>query len=314
MAGFPTPHSAPTMTEKPRRLGRGLEALLAARESPAERPAPQDGGVRRIPIAAISPNPYQPRKEFRPEELAELESSLKASGLLQPVTVRPLANTTDRFELVAGERRLRAATRIGWTEIPAIVRELDDQALLTLALVENLQRADLNPIDEAEGYRRLVHEFHLTQMQVADAVGKERSTVANTLRLLNLPEAVRQLVAGGQLSTGHARALLALPTERAILDLATETIARRLTVRDVEQRIRDIQTPAPKQNPASTRESPKQTPEVRRIADALRKHLQTDVTLSVRGKDRGDIRISFYSPDDLERILDLVLPPAVRDA
>lgn len=314
MAGFPTPDSAPTMTEKPRRLGRGLEALLAARESPAERPAPQEGAVRRIPIAAISPNPYQPRKEFRPEELAELESSLTASGLLQPVTVRPLANTTDRFELVAGERRLRAATRIGWTEIPAIVRELDDRALLTLALVENLQRADLNPIDEAEGYRRLVDEFHLTQMQVADAVGKERSTVANTLRLLNLPEAVRQLVAGGQLSTGHARALLALPTERAILDLANETIARRLTVRDVEQRVRDIQTPAPKQHPASTRESPKQTPEVRRIADALRKHLQTDVTLSVRGKDRGDIRISFYSPDDLERILDLVLPPAVRDA
>lgn len=308
------------MTEKPRRLGRGLEALLATRAPAPDRPAAQEQGIRRLPISAIRPNPYQPRKEFRPEELAELESSLRSSGLLQPVTVRPVAATPDRFELVAGERRLRAATRLGWTDIPAIVRELDDRALLTLALVENLQRADLDPIEEADGYRRLMDEFGLTQQQVAEAVGKERSTVANMLRVLNLPEPVRRLIQQRQLSVGHARPLLALSNERAMLELANEIVAHKLNVREVERRVRELTEPASVPTPyrtsgatGATAPMSSRSPEAKRLADVLRKYLQTDVSLVAGPKDRGEIRVSFYSADDLERILDLIVGDSRHD-
>lgn len=155
----------------PRRLGRGLEALMSARQQGPGGDQPDRGTLKHIPLSQIRANPYQPRKEFRAEELADLESSLKASGLLQPITVRRVADGPG-YELIAGERRYRAATRLGWGEIPAIVRDIDDQTLLTLALVENLQRADLNPIEEGEGYQRLVDEFKLTQQQVADVVGR----------------------------------------------------------------------------------------------------------------------------------------------
>ena len=304
--------------EKPRRLGRGLEALLATR--PTAAPTPEGSGgapaptpenvggrtLRSVPIAQIRPNPYQPRKEFRAEELADLEASLKATGLLQPITVRP-AGAGDGFELIAGERRLRAATNAGWTEIPAVVKELDDQTLLTLALVENLQRSDLNPIEEAEGYQRLINEFGLTQQQVADAIGKDRSTVANLLRVLNLPAAVRRMLRDGELTLGHARALLGVGDERAMGDLARETVAQGLTVREVERRARDG-APARKGEVARPAPAPRQAdPEVRRIEDQLRRHFQTDVALSVGDKARGEIRISFYSNDDLSRVLELIL-------
>ncbi|MBV9879625.1 MAG: ParB/RepB/Spo0J family partition protein, partial [Gemmatirosa sp.] len=189
-------------TDKPRRLGRGLEALLASRTAAPDAPAApsETSALRSIAVGQIRPNPYQPRQEFRPEELADLESSLKASGLLQPITVRPAPGGGAGYELIAGERRYRAATNLGWTEIPAIVKEIDDQTLLTLALVENLQRADLNPIEEAEGYQRLIAEFGLTQQQVADVVGKDRSTVNNVLRLLGLPASVRRMLQDAQLT------------------------------------------------------------------------------------------------------------------
>ena len=180
------------MTEKPRRLGRGLEALLgSAASAPATASvdrgatlvdAPSGGA---IPIARIRPNPFQPRREFREEKLAELAASLQSNGLLQPITVRPTGGGV--YELVAGERRLRAATKLGWSDIQANVREFDDRQMLTVALVENLQRADLDPIEEAEGYQRLVQEFGATQQQVAEAVGKDRSTVANALDGLTKP-------------------------------------------------------------------------------------------------------------------------------
>jgi ParB family transcriptional regulator, chromosome partitioning protein len=295
------------MADKPRRLGRGLEALLTpSAPIPAQAPAPtqaaDESGFRRIPIAQIRPNPYQPRKDFRPEELAELEASLRASGLIQPITVRSAAS--GGFELVAGERRLRAATRLGWTEIPAVVTEVDERALLTLALVENLQRADLNPLEEAEGYRRLIDEFQLTQQEVADAVGKDRSTVANTLRILALPAAVRKFVEEGHLTSGHARAILALPNERAMLDLAREAVAKKLTVRDLERRARPADAPARKQSASGA--STSASPEVRRITDVLRQHLQTDVSLSADSKNRGQISIAFYSADDLQRLVELL--------
>lgn len=287
-------------TDKPRRLGRGLEALLAttARAGETER----QPALQTIPIAQIRANPYQPRKEFRAEELADLEASLKASGLLQPITVR-VAPVGRGYELIAGERRLRAATRLGWTEITAIVREIDDRTLLTLALVENLQRADLNPLEEAEGYQRLLEEFGLTQQQVADAVGKDRSTVANLLRVLALPPSVRRMLADGQITLGHARALLAAPGEQAMAELAREIVARGLTVRDVEARTRKGDG-----RPGSARARTDRRPaEIRRLEDELRRHFQTDVQVTVAGAERGAITIQFFSPDDLERVVDLML-------
>ena len=290
--------------EKPRRLGRGLEALLTVSGGKA---AGTDGGdaLRRVPIAQVRPNPYQPRKSFRPEELAELEASIKASGLLQPITVRPAA-TGQGYELIAGERRLRAATRLGWTEIPAVVRAIDDQTLLTLALVENLQRADLNPLEEAEGYQRLMAEFGFTQQQVADVVGKDRSTVANILRVLGLPAAIRRMLQDGQLTLGHARALLAIVDERTMVELAREIVAQGMSVREVERRAKE--TPA-KSRDASEKARPAtpRDPQARRIEDQLRRYLQTDVHLTVGANARGEIRIQFYNNDDLERILELVL-------
>lgn len=314
--------------ETPRRLGRGLDALLARRDVgrdsvPAAGPAETSGradteqtpqnALRTIPISQIRANPYQPRHEFNPEDLADLESSLRVSGLLQPITVRPAPNGTG-YELIAGERRFRAATRLGWNEIPAIVRETDDRTLLTLAMVENLQRADLDPIEEADGYHRLMEEFALSQQEVADVVGKDRSTVANALRLRQLPAAVRRFLQEKQLSAGHARALLPLVTERAITDLARETVANGYSVREVERRVQ-----AGRAKPATTgRKSAASTAaaaavpagassaEVRRLEELVRKKLQTTVNIHLTARDRGEVRIAFFSNDDLERVLELL--------
>ena len=303
--------------DKTRRLGRGLEALLAARPSAATQvPVGPSAaaeeiprlGLRQIPIAQIRPNPLQPRKEFDASALADLESSIRANGLLQPVTVRVAANG---FELIAGERRFRAVQRVGWTEIPAIVRgeqEVDDKAALTLALVENLQRSDLNPIEEAEGYQQLIAQFSLTQQEVADVVGKDRSTVANTLRLLALPAAVRRMVREGEVTLGHARALLALGDDRRMLELAKVVVAEGLSVRDVERRVRESAPTRARRTAGGTAPAEeKRPPEVARIEDELRRRLQTDVRIHLATKDKGEIRIAFFSADDLERVLDVVL-------
>lgn len=291
--------------QQPTRLGRGLLALLDAKGT-AEA-APRTGaGLTSLAIGQIRPNPFQPRKEFRPEDLADLETSLRTNGLLQPISVRPAPGGAG-YELIAGERRLRAAQRIGWTEIPAVVRDVDDKTLLSLALVENLQRTDLNPIEEAEGYQRLVTDFALTQQEVADAVGKDRSTVANFLRLLALPASVRRLVWDGTISVGHARALLALGDEAQMAALAKEIVAEGLSVRDVERRARER---APSRGrTAVTRRSDNKSPEARRIEDHLRKRLQTDARVVASGPGRGELRIPFYSADDLERLLDLIVGP-----
>ena len=231
--------------DAPRRLGRGLEALIStARQqrepAAATTAAPRDSDeLRRIRLADITPNRFQPRRAFSEGELAELEASIRASGLLQPITVRR-PQVGSGYELVAGERRLRAAGRLGWTEIPAMIRDFDDRAMLTLALVENLQRSDLNPLEEADGYQRLIDEFGLTQQQVADAVGKDRTTITNLLRVLTLPAAIRAMVERGHITAGHARALLPIRDERRQLDVANEIVARQLSVRDVEARARAL--------------------------------------------------------------------------
>lgn len=300
------------MAEKPKRLGRGLEALLGGAVAQIASPSSgEDSALRQVPIALIAPNPYQPRREFDEAELSQLEASLSSSGLLQPITVR---RKGERFELVAGERRLRAATRLGWAEIPAIVKEFDDRALLTLALVENLQRADLNPIEEAEGFNRLIEEFDLTQQQIAEAVGKDRSTISNALRLLSLPVSVRRMVQAGELSVGHARALLALPSERQIAEVAREVVTKGLTVREVERRVR--QSPGRSNSPTLTQEHsvPGRVAEIRRLTDLIRRKLQTDVKVDVGDNDRGELRVAFYSADDLNRIVEMIVGNTDEDA
>lgn len=286
--------------DKPRRLGRGLEALLASRQT-AEPTAAERSALRTLPVSQIRPNPYQPRHEFRPEELADLEASLKATGLLQPITVREAAG--GGYELIAGERRLRAAERLGWTEIPAVVKAVDDQTLLTLALIENLQRADLSVLEEAQGYQRLVDEFGLTQQQVADLVGRDRTTVTSTLRLLNLPASVRRMVQDRELSAGHARALLALREERDMAELAREAVSKGWSVRETERRVRELVERPPRLAEPARDARPA---EVRRTEDHLRRHFATDVDIRLKGQQKGEIRIAFYSTDDFDRLLELL--------
>lgn len=311
-------------SEKPRRLGRGLEALIGGASQTSTRtstPAPEEGSpgnqLRQIPLASIRPNPFQPRREFAESELTELRASLATSGLLQPIVVRQAG---DGFELISGERRYRAAEQLGWKQIPALVRIADEQTMLTLALIENLQRADLTVVEEARGYHRLHTDFQLTHQQIAEAVGKDRSTVSNLLRLLTLPDKVQQFLEHAKLTMGHARALLGISDERAIVALSMEIVAKELSVRETERRVRQLGSPhpAPKQNAskksaASVTTTPSD-PAVRQVVDALRKRFQTDVRLQIDIQNKGQIQLSFYSIDDLHRLLELLTKnPVIGD-
>src|SRR5688500_16367722 len=289
----------------PRRLGRGLEALLGNAGGLA---SSDEGALKSIPISQSARNPFQPRKEFRAEELTELQESLSGSGLLQPITVRRRPGK-DGFEHIAGERRLRAAMKLGWKEIPAIIKDIDDKTILTLALVENLQRSDLNPIEEGEGYHRLSQEFGLTQQQIAETVGKDRTTIANMLRVLQLPEVVRKLLQEGLLTIGHAKVLLGLENPEQITSLAREIVRDGLTVRDLERRLREFVGPRTGKKAGRPRSADRLPPEVRHIEDRLRRFLQTDVTVSVGQNNRGTLVLHFYSADDLERLLELLGVP-----
>jgi ParB family chromosome partitioning protein len=296
----------------PRRLGRGLDALLG--EKTTQRPrstasditepqqlAAEPSALRDIPIADIKPNHYQPRKEFSADELKELTDSIRAAGLLQPITVRSGSNG---YELVAGERRLRAVKALGWPTVPAIVRDYDDRTMLTLALIENLQRADLNPIEEAEGYARLANEFKLTQNEIADLVGKDRSTIANLQRVLQLPASIRKLLESGALSLGHARPLLALEDHALAQKLAAEAVEHGLSVRAIEERVRQDAPHHDKTRRGRPRKEDTRPPEVRHVEDLLRKRLQTDVSLIQKSGGKGELRIQFYSTEDLNRLLE----------
>jgi ParB family chromosome partitioning protein len=283
-----------------RRLGRGLEALLGPSREEAER----EGSLVELPVTAIRPNPFQPRRDIDPAALEELKSSIRQAGLLQPVVVRPAPDGSSDYELIAGERRLRACQALGWEKIPAVQRAVDDRTLLTLALIENLQRDDLSPVDEARGYDRLIAEFHLTQQDVADTVGRDRSTVTNALRLLRLPESVLALLHDGRLTVGHARALLALDDAGAVANLAREAVAQGWSVREVEDRVRGGR--APERRPR-LRRGVGVAPEVRRVEDVLRRRLGTDVRVTLRAKGKGQIHVAFYSNDDLARVLELIL-------
>jgi ParB family chromosome partitioning protein len=282
------------MTET-KRLGRGLEALLG----PITREQVEAAGaLKDLPISSVRPNPFQPRSGIDETALAELSASIEVSGLLQPIVVRPRGSG---YELIAGERRWRAVERLGWPTIPAVVRDADDQTLLTLALIENLQRNDLSPIDEAQGYRRLMEEFEVPQAEVARLVGRNRATVANLLRLLKLPPEVQGFVHDGKLSEGHARALLALEHPDAIIRLARRAASDGWSVREVESRVRVDG------RPSRRREARPLTPEGRRVEEALRRRLGTDVRIHPGRKGRGVLAINYYSNDDLARLLETIL-------
>ena len=282
------------------RLGRGLGALLGDYIQETGAADRDDSGVTRLALRAIAPNPYQPRRTFRAEELAELAASIKANGLLQPIVVR-LSASRRSYELVAGERRMRAAKQLGWTDIPAHVRKVDDRSLLVLALVENLQREDLGPLEECQGYQALRDNFGYTQQQIADAVGKSRSTVANMLRLGALPPSVRRLMDEGALSMGHGRAILGLEDPLAAADLAREAVAGGWSVRETERRVRDLlKRGAPEAD--SKPEEPKVDPAVGVLEEALGDHLGTRVSILWKGEGKGTIKVAFQGARDLERV------------
>jgi ParB family chromosome partitioning protein len=292
--------------KQPRRLGRGLEALLGNAGGLA---SSDEGSLKSIPINQIGRNPFQPRKQFQVHELSELQESLKASGLLQPITVRRRPGK-DGFELIAGERRLRAATNLGWKEMPAIIRDMDDKTVLTLALIENLQRTDLNPIEEGEGYHRLSQEFGLTQQEIAETVGKDRSTVANMLRVLQLPPNVRDLLQQGKLTLGHAKVLLGVSDQAKLGELANDAVAHGWTVRELEKRLRDFAEPSNgKKKAGRPRSEDRRSPELKSLEDRIRRFFQTDVRLTSGPDNKGSVTIEFYSVDDLERILEIMGVP-----
>jgi len=285
-----------------KRLGRGLEALLGpmSREQ-----AEASGALRDLAVGSIVPNPWQPRRHFDEAALGELAASIQASGLLQPVVVRPVGTG---FELIAGERRWRAVQRLGWQTVPAVVREVDDQSALTLALIENLQRDDLTPIDTALGYQQLIGEFGIAQAEVARLVGRDRSTVANTLRLLKLPQKVQQRIQAGELSEGHARALLALEDPAAIARLAEQAVVEGWSVRHTESVVRGDATD--KVRGKMMKKSAAGRPasaDARRVEEVLRQRLGTDVRVTAKRRGRGLLTISYYSNDDLGRLLELIL-------
>jgi ParB family transcriptional regulator, chromosome partitioning protein len=292
-------------------LGKGLNALLpdAAQE------APEDTILREIPIAQIRPNPYQPRAVFDEESLQALSSSIGTLGVLQPILVRPLADSS--YELVAGERRWRAAQLAGLEMIPALVRDVDDTQSLKEALVENLHREDLNPLEEAAGYQQLIDDFAMTQDQIAEQVGRSRSAVANLIRLLQLPPMVQQLVAERALTAGHARALLAIESVGEQETLAHRIVSENLSVRETEDAVRRLVaaqyagTPDEGATPKATANRPAALLELEQL---LGEHLDTRVSVSMAGK-RGRVVVEFADLEDLERVYRVMVEgrPATED-
>ena len=281
------------MVEKRPALGRGLSALIPDSPVPA---APAGERSLDLDIDLLRPNKYQPRTHVDDERIEELSRSIRSNGIIQPIVVRQVENG---YEIIAGERRWRAAQRAGLMKVPAVVREIPEDRLLAVALIENIQRENLNPIEEAVAYRRLSDEFHLTQEQIADAVGKDRSSIANYVRLLRLPQDVRASVSSNALSMGHARALLALADEAAQLRVAREVLSRNLSVRETEALVKKAATPdAPK---------PEKTVDVhtRAAEDKLRLSLGTRVRINRKGKG-GRIEIEFGTENELQRIYELL--------
>lgn len=276
-------------------LGKGLEALIP-RNVAVSAGASRGGAPLQIQVAKIRPNPFQPRRQFKSEDLQELIQSVRERGVMQPVLVR---RKEDGWELIAGERRWRAAQKLGHLTIPAVELAASDGEALEIALVENLQRTDLNPLEEAEGYRRLQDEFKLTQEQVAKKVGKDRATVANALRLLRLAPEVQQMLLSGKLTAGHARVLVSLESPQEQKRLADRIVLQEWTVRDAEKWLSGVKGPARKTRPAQAADA-----NVARLEQQLRQFFEAKVWLRTSGKNRGTVVVEYLSLDDLDRILE----------
>mgnify|MGYP004644779855 FL=1 len=276
-------------------LGKGLGALLGDFDEGSQ----EENGLKKLPLHKIEPNPDQPRRDFDPEELEELAESIRTHGVIQPLTVREMPN--GYYQIIAGERRWRASRLAGLEEIPTVIIEADDKKAMELALIENLQRSDLNPVEEANGYDSLIREYGLTQEEAAARVGKSRPAVANALRLLSLCEGVLDKVRSGELTAGHARAILQLKSEKKQLEAAQKISALGLSVRQAEMLCKNM-----------TREPEKQPPivlEVNYVAECeknLSKHLGRGVKI-VNGKRKGHFELEFYGQDDLQVLLDALM-------
>ena len=283
-----------------RRLGRGLESLLGNLKEDVPVAPALAGGIQKVPIAKIRANPLQPRTAFAERELFELAESVKAVGILQPLIVRPEG---DGYQLIAGERRLRAAKLAGLDTVPVIERMASDDDLLTLALVENLQREDLNPIEKAKGFKELIEKHDLTQEAAAKRLGKERSTLANFVRLLDLPEAVQQIVSRGTISMGHARALLSISQPSIQQALALRIEKEGLSVREIEQ-IAVSYRPEDKKPKRKPTTAPKD-PHIRDLEDRARQRLGTKVDIDYQA-GKGRITVHLFTADDFQRVLDVL--------
>jgi ParB family chromosome partitioning protein len=283
------------MSQKRKALGRGLSALIPEPEVP---PAPGPAPAGEVAISALDPNPFQPRGALDPGRLAELAASVRESGIVQPILVR---RRGDRFQIIAGERRFRAAQAVGLSTVPVTVRDVDDEHLLELALVENIQREELNPIEEAQAFHRLQDEFHLTQEEIARRVGRDRATVANTLRLLRLPRELREMVASSRLDAGHARALLALDRAEDQVALAREAARKGLSVREVERRVAFLRAPR-----GAGGGRPRKDANTRAAEERLRAALGARVEIARRGRG-GQIRVLFAGEAELNRLFDLLV-------
>ncbi|MHB1090947.1 MAG: ParB/RepB/Spo0J family partition protein [Ilumatobacteraceae bacterium] len=297
-------------------LGKGLSALIPSDISSQTGAAiPATSGLRDIEISAIDPNPHQPRVHFDEDTLSELSASIRAIGVLQPILVRPA--TDGRYELIAGERRWRAATRAGLTVIPAIIRITDDVSSVEQALVENLHRQDLTPLEEAAAYQQLLDDFNMTHENIAKKVGKSRSAITNSVRLLALPAAIQQLLANGRLSAGHAKALLGTPDRAFQEQLARQAADDNWTVRAIEDAVREHQQPAvsttgtgqktvPFVSASTVRDRPTlRAPGLLELEHLLAEHLGTTVNVAMSGKN-GKVVIQFADLDDLERMYRLM--------
>jgi ParB family chromosome partitioning protein len=298
-------------------LGRGLGAFFPEYESEGDKeetksgktktavpiePAERVNIVLNIPVDHIRPNPHQPRSDFKEEAMEELASSIKKHGLIQPVTVRYLGEK--RFELISGERRLRATKLAGIAEIPAYIREANDEQLIAFALIENIQREELNPLEISLGYQRLIEECSYTQSEVAERVGKNRTTVTNMLRLLQLPDFIQASLRDESISTGHARALINLKNEDDQRKLLKRITSNSLSVRQTEELVKSFDKKSEQAGSKKEKQTQKKNPFLEDLSKRLRNSLSTKVDIKPKGKG-GEIRIEYYSDDDLERIIQL---------
>lgn len=293
------------MQEKKKSLGRGLEALLGASE-PAQRTLKPDEAIHQLAIEKIGPGPFQPRRTIREEQLKELALSIEAQGIIQPIVVRERAvfdsQTGVRYEIIAGERRWRAAQLANLGAVPAVIRAMSDASAVAIALIENIQRENLNPLEEAGAFQKLIIEYEMTHQEVANAVGRARASITNTLRLLDLSAGVQELLNDVKINMGHARALLSLTDPSMQLEVANLVVDKKLSVRDTENLVRSILKGTTKQNI----EKQPEDPDIKRLEDSLTQKLGARVSIKHTKSGKGKLVIAYTNSDELQGILDRI--------